>query len=90
MRDARYLTDDLNAIWIETTDAWGAGATMLESMAVLGDNGGSYREVLRDETGAEVPLRKEHGVHFYEVGADLLARQLEDRLVGDGWVAPRS
>ncbi len=90
MRDARYLTDDLNAIWIETTDAWGAGATMLESMAVLGDNDGSYREVLRDETGAEVPLRKEHGVHFHEVGADLLARQLEDRLVGDGWVAPRS
>jgi len=25
-------------------------------------------------------------VHFHEVGADLLARQLEDRLVGDGWL----
>jgi hypothetical protein len=90
MRDARFLTDDLNAIWIEAADAWGAGVTVIESMAILGDADGSYREVLRDETGVEVPLRKDHGVHFHEVGADLLARQLEDRLVRDGWVVTRS
>ena len=90
MRDARFLTDDLNAIWIEAADGWGAGVTVIESMAILGDADGSYREVLRDETGVEVPLRKDHGVHFHEVGADLLARQLEDRLVRDGWVVTRS
>ncbi|MBT5904498.1 MAG: DUF459 domain-containing protein [Acidimicrobiaceae bacterium] len=90
MRDARFLTDDLNAIWIEAADAWGPGVTVIESMAILGDADGSYREVLRDETGVEVPLRKDHGVHFHEVGADLLARQLEDRLVRDGWVVTRS
>jgi len=39
-----------------------------------------------DEDGRTVALRKEHGVHFHEVGADLLARQLEERLVGDGWL----
>ncbi len=89
MRDARFLTDDLNAIWIEAADGWGAGVTVIESMAILGDVDGSYREVLRDETGVEVPLRKDHGVHFHEVGADLLARQLEDRLVRDGWVVNR-
>ena len=33
-------------------------------------------------------LRKEHGVHFHEVGADMLARQLEERLVADGWLIP--
>lgn len=90
MRDARFLTDDLNAIWAEAAEAWGAGVTMIESMAILGDSGGNYQEVLRDETGSEVPLRKDHGVHFHEVGADRLATQLEDRLVEDGWVATRS
>ena len=86
MRDARFLTDDLNAVWIDAATAWGAGVTMIDSMAVLGDAEGAYREVLTDASGAEVPLRKDHGVHFHEVGADLLARQLEDRLVEDGWV----
>jgi hypothetical protein len=39
-----------------------------------------------DDEGRMVRLRKEHGVHFLEVGADLLARQLERRLVEDGWL----
>ena len=39
-----------------------------------------------DEKGRLVDLRKAQGVHFHEVGADLLARQLEERLVADGWL----
>ncbi len=88
MRDARFLTDDLNAVWVGAAEAWGAGVTMIDSMAVLGDADGAYREVLSDGSGAEVALRKDHGVHFHEVGADLLARQLEARLVADGWLDP--
>ncbi|MCH2426034.1 MAG: hypothetical protein MK177_01735 [Acidimicrobiales bacterium] len=86
MRDPRFLTDSLNAIWASTTAAWGSGATDLDSMDVLGDETGAYRDQMVDEDGRTVALRKDHGVHFHEVGADLLARQLEDRLVGDGWL----
>ena len=86
MRDPRFLTDSLNAIWASTTAAWGSGATDLDSMDVLGDETGAYRDQMVDEDGRTVALRKEHGVHFHEVGADLLARQLEERLVGDGWL----
>ncbi len=86
MRDPRFLTDSLNAVWASTTAAWGFGATDLDSMDVLGDEIGAYRDQMVDEDGRTVALRKDHGVHFYEIGADLLARQLEERLVGDGWL----
>jgi len=86
MRDPRFLTDSLNAVWASTTAAWGSGATDLDSMDVLGDETGAYRDQMVDEGGRTVALRKDHGVHFHEVGADLLARQLEERLVGDGWL----
>ena len=86
MRDPRFFTDSLNAVWASTTAAWGSGATDLDSMDVLGDETGAYRDQMVDEDGRTVALRKDHGVHFHEVGADLLARQLEERLVGDGWL----
>ena len=86
MRDPRFLTDSLNAVWASTTAAWGSGATDLDSMDVLGDEAGAYRDQMVDEDGRTVALRKDYGVHFHEVGADLLARQLEERLVGDGWL----
>ena len=86
MRDPRFLTDDLNTVWTRASEAWGAGVTMIDSMGVLGDVEGAYRETLVDGSGMEVPLRKGHGVHFHEVGADMLARQLEARLIADGWL----
>ncbi|MED5599760.1 MAG: hypothetical protein VYD42_03690 [Actinomycetota bacterium] len=86
MRDPRFLTDSLNAVWALTTAAWGSGATDLDSMDILGDETGAYRDQMVDEDGQTVALRKDYGVHFHEVGADLLARQLEERLVGDGWL----
>ena len=36
--------------------------------------------------GSILPLRKEHGVHFFEVGADALSVQFEELLVEDGWL----
>jgi len=87
MRDTRFLTNDLNAVWERASEAWGAGVTMIDSMGVLGDVEGAYRETLVDGSGVEVPLRKARGVHFHEVGADMLARQLEARLMADGWLA---
>ncbi len=87
MRAARYLTEDLNAVWSATAEEWGSGVTVIDSMKVLGGADGAYRETVVDPGGHEVPLRKEHGVHFHEVGADLLAEQLEARLVADGWLA---
>ena len=62
---------------------------MLDSMQVLGTSDGSYRDEIVNEDGSIVAIRKEHGVHFFEVGADLLAVQLEEQLVADGWLAPR-
>ena len=86
MRDARFLTEDLNEVWARVADDWGAGVTMIDSMLVLGDADGAYRETLTDGSGGRVPLRKDHGVHFHEIGADLLARQLEAQLEADGWL----
>ena len=89
MRGAGYLTDDLNGVWATTVDAWMEGAGMIDSMAILGGPDGAYRESIEDSDGSPIPLRKEHGVHFFEVGADLLAMQLDDRLVVDGWLVYR-
>ena len=50
---------------------------------------GRYRDESVNEDGSIVPLRKEHGVHFLEIGADLLAKQLEEQLVADGWLLAR-
>ena len=86
MRDPRFLTDDLNTVWARASEGWGAGVTLIDSMGVLGDVDGAYRETMVDDSGMEVPLRKEHGVHFHEVGADMLARQLEAHLIADGWL----
>ena len=89
MRGAGYLTADLNGVWATTVDAWMEGVGMIDSMAILGGPDGAYRESIEDSDGSPIPLRKEHGVHFFEVGADLLAMQLEDRLVVDGWLVYR-
>ena len=86
MRDPRFLTEGLNDVWASATSAWGSGASDLDSMEGLGDETGAYRDRMPDDEGRMVRLRKEHGVHFLEVGADLLARQLERRLVEDGWL----
>ena len=86
MRDPRFLTDGLNDVWASAISARGSGASDLDSMEVLGDETGAYREQMPDDEGRMVPLRKIYGVHFLEVGADLLARQFERRLVEDGWL----
>ena len=90
MRDARFAAvDEINEVWEATMDAWGPAGSMLDSMQVLGTSDGSYRDEIVSEDGSIVAIRKEHGVHFFEVGADLLAVQLEEQLVADGWLAPR-
>ncbi|MDG2427868.1 MAG: hypothetical protein P8M16_05515 [Acidimicrobiales bacterium] len=89
MRDERFLTNELNEIWMAVARGSGDGVSIIDSMEVLGDADGDYRSVLRNDAGAEVPLRKEHGVHFHAVGADLLAHQLEEHLVVEGWLKPR-
>jgi hypothetical protein len=86
VRDPRFLTDVLNDVWASATSARGSGVSDLDSMEVLGDETGAYRDQMPDDEGRMVRLRKEDGVHFLEVGADLLARQLERRLVEDGWL----
>ncbi len=90
MRDARFAAvDELNEIWVDTMVAWAPAGSVLDSMQVLGDEDGRYRDEIVNEDGSIVPLRKEHGVHFLEIGADLLARQLEEQLVLDGWLVAR-
>ena len=90
MSDARFAAvDEINEVWEATMDAWGPAGSMLDSMQVLGTSDGSYRDEIVNEDGSIVAIRKEHGVHFFEVGADLLAVQLEEQLVADGWLAPR-
>ena len=86
MANPEYRTKDLNEVWAEAVGAWSPWATTLESMAVLGDANGEFRWDLTADDGTIIALRKEHGVHFYEIGADLLAQQLEERLVADGWL----
>ncbi|MEE3274894.1 MAG: hypothetical protein VX240_01605, partial [Actinomycetota bacterium] len=90
MRDSRFsAVDDLNVVWEDTMGAWAPAGSVLDSMEVLGDGEGRYRDEIINEDGSIVPLRKEHGVHFLEIGADLLARQLEEQLVADGWLLAR-
>ena len=86
MREPQFLTDELNDVWASAIWARRSGASDLDSMEVLGDETGAYRDQMPDDEGRMVPLRKIYGVHFLEVGADLLARQLERRLVEDGWL----
>tara|TARA_B100001167_G_scaffold165858_1_gene114629 strand:+ start:88 stop:762 length:675 start_codon:yes stop_codon:yes gene_type:complete len=88
MADADYLTQDLNEVWTSAVVSWEPWATTLDSMEVLGDEDGGFRWHLTMPDGSLLALRKEHGVHFHEVGADMLARQLEERLVADGWLIP--
>ena len=88
MADADYLTQDLNEVWTSAVVSWEPWATTLDSMEVLGDEDGGFRWHLTMPDGSLLALRKEHGVHFHEVGADMLARQLEERLVADGWLKP--
>ena len=76
-------------VWHDTMAAWAPAGSMLDSMEVLGDEVGNYRDEIVEDDGSVVPLRKEHGVHFFEVGADLLAAQLERELVADGWLTRR-
>ena len=90
MRDSRFsAVDDLNVVWEDTMGAWAPAGSVLDSMEVLGDGEGRYRDEIVNEDGSIVPLRKEHGVHFLEIGADLLAKQLEEQLVADGWLLAR-
>ena len=88
MADADYLTQDLNEVWTSAVVSWEPWATTLDSMEVLGDEDGGFRWHLTMPDGSLLALRKEHGVHFHEVGADMLARQLEERLVADAWLMP--
>ena len=90
MRDSRFsAVEDLNVVWEDTMGAWAPAGSVLNSMEVLGDGDGRYRDEIVNEDGSIVPLRKEHGVHFLEIGADLLAKQLEEQLVADGWLLAR-
>ena len=86
MSDPSYLTDDLNSIWHSVVSDWYPKAEMLDSMKVLGDEEGKFRWNMKMLDGSMVPLRKEHGVHFFEVGADALSREFEEILEKDGWV----
>jgi len=86
MSDPSYLTGDLNNIWESVVSAWYPKAEMVDSMKVLGDEEGEFRWNMEMLDGSIIPLRKEHGVHFFEVGADGLSRQFEEILEKDGWL----
>ena len=86
MSDPSYLTDDLNSIWDWVVGEWYSEAEMVDSMKVLGDEEGQFRWNMEMLDGSIVPLRKEHGVHFFEVGADALSREFEKILEKDGWI----
>ena len=86
MSDPSYLTDDLNSIWDSVVGDWYPKAEMVDSMKVLGDEEGEFRWNMKMLDGSIIPLRKEHGVHFFEVGADRLSRQFEEILERDGWI----
>ena len=86
MSDPSYLTDNLNSIWDSVVSDWYPEAEMVDSMKILGDEEGEFRWNMEMLDGSIVPLRKEHGVHFFEVGADALSRQFEEILEKDGWV----
>ncbi|MDP6965448.1 MAG: hypothetical protein QGI12_05905 [Acidimicrobiales bacterium] len=86
MSDPSYLTVDLNNIWDAVVSDWHPKAEMVDSMKVLGDEEGEFRWNMEMLDGSIIPLRKEHGVHFFEVGADGLSRQFEEILEKDGWL----
>ena len=86
MSDPSYLVDDLNSVWEEVVAVWAPRAKMVESMKVLGDEEGAFKWNIEMPDGSILPLRKEHGVHFFEVGADALSVQFEELLVEDGWL----
>ncbi len=86
MSDPSYLTVDLNNIWDAVVSDWYPKAEMVDSMKVLGDEEGEFRWNMEMLDGSIIPLRKEHGVHFFEVGADGLSRQFEEILEKDGWL----
>ena len=86
MSGPSYLTDDLNSIWDSVVGDWYPKAEMVDSMKVLGDEEGEFRWNMKMLDGSIIPLRKEHGVHFFEVGADGLSRQFEEILERDGWI----
>ena len=90
MSDPSYLTDDLNSIWGSVVSDWHPKAEMVDSMKVLGDEEGKFRWNMEMLDGSIIPLRKEHGVHFFEVGADGLSRQFEEILEKDGWLKGRT
>ena len=86
MSDPSYLTDNLNSIWDSVVSDWYPEAEMVDSMKILGDEEGEFRWNMEMLDGSIVPLRKEHGVQFFEVGADALSSQFEEILEKDGWV----
>ena len=90
MSDPSYLTDDLNSIWDSVVGDWYPKAEMVDSMKVLGDEEGEFRWNMKMLDGSIIPLRKEHGVHFFEVGADGLSGQFEEILEKDGWLKGRT
>ena len=89
MSDPSYLVSELNKIWELAVGEWKPWTKTIESMKTLGDDNGDFRWYLEKEDGKLVALRKEHGVHFHEIGADLLALQFENVLVEDGWLRVR-
>ncbi|HEX6421435.1 MAG TPA: hypothetical protein VFZ77_23230 [Acidimicrobiales bacterium] len=47
--------------------------TLVDSPAVLGGEGGAYTPTRPGPDGAEVPVRREDGIHLTQQGADMLA-----------------
>ena len=86
MSDPSFLVDDLNSVWEEVVSEWKSKAEMVDSMKVLGDEEGEFKWNMEMLDGSIIPLRKEHGVHFFEVGADALSRDFEQLLIKDGWL----
>ena len=86
MSDPSFLVDDLNSVWVEVVSEWKSKAEMVDSMKVLGDEEGEFKWNMEMLDGSIIPLRKEHGVHFFEVGADALSRDFEQLLIKDGWL----
>ena len=84
--DPDFLITELNKVWNDVVLAWGEKAQIIDSMKILGNREGEFRWSIESIDGSLIPLRKKHGVHFYEIGADSLAHQLEDILFKDGWL----
>ena len=84
-RDGFEAVPRINQIWRDLESSWPGWVTVLDSMESLGDDRGGYRAFITSPDGRIEQLRKDDGVHFFENGADLLARQLEAALIADGW-----